>query len=386
MMVKDVLRELDKQSKAKVYSLIQEKNAGVPLIEYNSTLIPEEILRACGANTYFMCRGGEPEPTEAVLDYMLRFMNPLARSMAGYLELGLDPVTPHSDLLVTAQTDCHVGRITELLETKGVKVNKVGIPADWKKSIAFEYYVESLGKMVAMAEEVTGKKCDMEAAKHNFEVSNRINETFRKINELRKGDSPILFEDYIRLQHLSFSLGDPEAFADKLDEIYEELQASEGVFPEGAPRLLVVGRVIAIGDYVLPRLIDKCGGAVVAELLDECIRITETDVKTDGDLIENFARSRYLDKMPLTIFQPAWRERFEYVKKAIEEYDIDGVIFYQLEFDEIYDMEYTCLQKWLSEMNVPMLKLETAYSYSREEMGPLTTRVESFVESLKEVK
>ncbi len=385
--MKNVLRELDRQSRAKVRELVQEKKNGTPLIEYNSTFIPEEIIRAAGANTYFMCRGGEPEPTDAVLDYMLRFMNPLARSMAGYVELGLDPITPHSDLVVTAQTDCHIGRITELLEFKGVKVNKVGIPADWKKDIAFNYFVESLGKMVKAVEEITGKPVDMEAAKKNFEVSNRINELFRKIDALRVGEKcPIGFEDYMRLQHLSFSLGEPETFADKLEEIYETLKTADSVYPANAPRLLLVGRVIAIGDYVVPRLLDQYGGAVVAQFLDEGVRVTEKDVDTEGDLVKNFAAARYLDKMPVTIFQPSWKERFAYIKKAIEEYKIDGVVFYQLEFDEIYDMEYTCISKWLAEMNVPLLKLETAYSYSREEMGPLTTRIESFVESLKEEK
>ena len=387
MCLKTVLRDLEKQSKAKVKELVQEKKDGKALIEYNSTFIPEELIRAAGANTYYMCRGGEPEPTDAVLDYMLRFMNPLARSMAGFLELGLDPITPHSDLVVTAQTDCHIGRITELLEFKGVKINKVGIPADWKKDIAFDYYVESLRKMIEKVEEITGRPVDLKAAKENFAVSNRINELFRKIDALRVGEkTPIRFEDYIRLQHLSFSFGNPSEFAEKLEEIYEELKTAEPVFPEKAPRLLLLGRVIAIGDYVVPRLLDQYGGAVVAQFLDEGVRVSEKDVELDGDLVVNFARNRYLDKMPVTIFQPAWKERFEYIKKAIEDYHIDGVIFYQLEFDEIYDMEYTVISKWLGEMNVPLLKLETAYSYSREEMGPLATRIESFIESLKEGK
>ena len=116
MDINSTVRELSRQSKQRVKELVREKREGTPLIEYNSVFIPEEMIRASGANTYFMCRGGDPEPTEAVLDYMLRFMNPLARSMAGYLELGLDPITPEADLVTVAETDCHVGRISELLD------------------------------------------------------------------------------------------------------------------------------------------------------------------------------------------------------------------------------------------------------------------------------
>ena len=74
------------------------------------------------------------------------------------------------------------------------------------------------------------------------------------------------------------------------------------------------------------------------------------------------------------------------MKELIAAGRCDGVIWYQLAFDEIYDMEYSCVAKWLGEMGVPLLKLETSYSYSREEMGPLNTRIESFVQYLKEGK
>ena len=386
---KETIRELSRRSQERVRELVRAKREGTPLIEYNSTFIPEELIRAAGANTYFMCRGGEPEPTDAVLDYMLRFMNPLSRSMAGYMELGLDPITPNADLVAIAETDCHVGRISELMEFKGVKVGKVGVPADWEKPVAFEYYANSIRELLKKVEEITGKSVDMAAAKKNIEVSNRINTLFRRLDALRRGEScPIGFEDYIRLQHLSFSACEPEQFADELEKLCDELEAgkSDSALPANAPRVLVAGRVIAIGDYTMPRLLDSFGCAVTADMLDEGVRVTERDVDTDGDLVENFARNRYLDTTPIDLFQPSWKQRFERMKQLIADGKVDGVIWYQLAFDEIYDMEYSCVAKWLGEMKVPLLKLETAYSYSREEMGPLTNRIENFVQNLKEAK
>ena len=58
----------------------------------------------------------------------------------------------------------------------------------------------------------------------------------------------------------------------------------------------------------------------------------------------------------------------------------------QLAFDEIYDMEFTVLRAKLAKMGIPVMKLESSYEYSREAMAPLTTRLESFVESIKEAK
>ena len=84
--------------------------------------------------------------------------------------------------------------------------------------------------------------------------------------------------------------------------------------------------------------------------------------------------------------QPSWKLRCDVIKQLVADYKADGVIWYQLAFDEIYDMEYTCLAKWMSEAGIPIIKMESSYEYSRESMGPLTTRIESYIESIKEAK
>ena len=94
----------------------------------------------------------------------------------------------------------------------------------------------------------------------------------------------------------------------------------------------------------------------------------------------------YDNRVPQCIFQPAWETRFEHLKELIKEYRVDGVLWYQLAFDEIYDMEHTCVSKWIAETGVPLMKLASSYEYSREAIAPLPTRLESFVESLKEAK
>lgn len=384
--MKEILKELDALSRARVSKLTQAKKNGTPIIEYTGNFIPEEIIRAAGAETYLMCRGGEPEPPDAILDYMLRFMNPLARSMAGFLELGLDAITPISDLLVTQQTDCHVGRVTELLEFKGIKVSKVGVPADWDRPYAFDYYVESLRRMIAQVEEITGKKVDWDLARGYFDKSNKINALLRKIDELRKRPNPpIGLTEVIRLHHYSFMV-DADIMIEKLTELVNELENAPGKFAEDAPRIVFAGRALAIGDYTVPRVFEESGGVIVAEMLDEGVRAIEKDVELDGDLLVNFARNRYLDKLPINLFQPSWKQRYERLQQLIANYNADGVVWYQLAFDEIYDMEYACLAKWMEGGKTPLLKMESSYEYSRESMGPLTTRIESFVESLKEGK
>jgi benzoyl-CoA reductase/2-hydroxyglutaryl-CoA dehydratase subunit BcrC/BadD/HgdB len=386
MAMKDIMQELEALSKARIPEVRKAHKEGKKVIEYTGNFIPEEMIRALGAEPYLMCRGGEPEPPEAVQEYMLRFMNPLARSMAGYYLMGLDMVSPVADVIVAQQTDNHVGRISELLEFKGLPVFKVGVPADWKRDFNFDYYVAALRRMQEKLEEVTGNKLDEDALKEQFKKTNRINAALRKLDELRKKENPpIGMNEFIRLNHYSFTV-DPDVVAEKLEALYDELKDAPGIFPEGAPRILIAGHAIAMGDYTVPKLVEEAGGAIVADFMDEGIRPYKNDISLEGDPIEAFARCRYLEKPPVDIFQPSWKERMAYIRKLIEEYRVDGVLWYQLSFDEIYDMEYSCIAKKLGDDKVPVIKLETSYEYSRESMGPLTTRVESFVESLKEGK
>ena len=69
--MKEILRELELLAKARVKELAQAKKDGTPIVEYTGTFIPEELIRAAGAETYLMCRGGEPQTVSKATARML---------------------------------------------------------------------------------------------------------------------------------------------------------------------------------------------------------------------------------------------------------------------------------------------------------------------------
>ena len=385
-----IMQELLKEFADKAFSrppeLKARKAEGKKIVECVGSFIPQELVYAAGAEPYLMCRGGEPEPTDAALQYMLRFLNPFAKSLAGYYLLGIDPVTPITDLIITQQKDCHIARISELLEYLSLPLFKVGVPPDWEKDFAFDYYVEALDLMRTRLEELTGEKITDENLSAQIERTNEIHSVLAKIDELREMDNPPLGGyDFIRMNHHSFYC-DPEYSISQLKKIFDRISRADGAYPNHTPRILLAGHIVAVGDYVVPKLIEESGGVIVAEMLDEGMRDYQGTVDTSGDPLRNIAERLFLHRVPPSVFQPAWKQRFDHLEKMINERLVDGVVWYQLSFDEIYDMEAACISKWLSEMNVPFLKLESSYEYSREHMGPLTTRVESFIEAISEQK
>ena len=79
-MIKNIFDKLSDIEEQRQNEIAQQKKEGVPLVVYNSTFVPEEIIRAAGANTYLLCRGGESAPAAAAINDTLECINPLARA------------------------------------------------------------------------------------------------------------------------------------------------------------------------------------------------------------------------------------------------------------------------------------------------------------------
>jgi benzoyl-CoA reductase/2-hydroxyglutaryl-CoA dehydratase subunit BcrC/BadD/HgdB len=380
----DILEELAQVARTRPEKLKERKEKGIKLVGYIGRFVPEELIHASGALPYLLCRGGQPEPPDAVIPYMLRFMSPYSRSQIGYHLLGIDPIIPMLDLVVVQCSDCHESRLADLFEYFKLPTARLGVPPDWKKSLSRDYYYKELTRLREKLEVITGNRVSDGKLKESIESINKIRDLLRKINLLRREQPPrIGGYDFIRLNHYSFYC-DPEVLIGKLQDLYEELQKGKSPFSTEAPRILLAGHVVGVGDYVVPRLIEDSGGVVAAEFLDEGTRHSAWNVKTDGDLMGNLGETHYLERTPPSVFQPAWEERVEIMKKLIGDFKIDGVIWYELSFEEVYDLECSIISKAMAETSIPFLKLESSYEYSREAVGPLTTRVESFIESIKQ--
>jgi benzoyl-CoA reductase/2-hydroxyglutaryl-CoA dehydratase subunit BcrC/BadD/HgdB len=311
-------------------------------------------------------------------------MSPYYRTQIGYHILGIDPVMPMLDLIVLQASDVQESKIGDLFDYMKLPAHRLGVPADWEKSIALGYYRRHLTLLKDKLETLTGNKISDEKLRESIESVNNIRTVLKKIDLLRKQQPPpISGHDFILLNHYSFHC-DPEVVYDKLNELYEQLRHQQSPFPEEAPRILLVGHVVAIGDYVVPKLVEDSGGVIVAELLDEGMRHCAWNVETGGDLINNLAVTYYLERYPPSVYQPSWAKRADIIKKLVEDNNIDGVLWYQLSFEEIYDMEGPIVAKTMGEMGIPFLKLESSYEYSREAKGALVTRVESFIESTRQ--
>lgn len=377
-----VIEELGADARLHPARLRQAKQNGIKLVGYTGRFVPEELIRAAGAIPHFLGRGGEPEAPEAVLPYMLRFMSPYSRAQIGYHLLGMDPVMKLLDVIIAQCDDCHMSRLADLLEYFKLPTFRVGVPTDWDKQLSFNYYYEALVKLSSRLGEITSRPVNEESLRQSIVWMNTVRECLHRISSLRlRPNPPISGSDFIRLQHYAFNC-EPKGLVESLNRVYREMKDSKGIASEKLPRILLAGHVIAIGDYTVPMLIEEAGAVVVAEFLDEGVWHCYRSVAAEGDLMLNLARAYYRERVPPTSFQPSWDSRVKWLQQLVRDCAVDGVVWYQLSFEEIYDMECAVLAKKVNEMGLPFLKLESSYEYAREAMAPLVTRIESFVKSI----
>ena len=380
--MQSLIEEFEAVAAERPFELIEEHARGTKIVEYTGRFIPEEIIWAAGAAGYPMWRGGEPEPPDAVLDESVRFLSPFVRTQYGLIKLGLDPVAEEADVYAFSLTDCHTYRICELIEKAGYPVCKVGVPTCWTDPDDLDYYAKKIDHLIERLEEVTGQKVTPERLEEAIEKYNAIRDLLRQIDEQRKKPvPPISGSQFESVGHCAM-LCDPDVAVDYLQKILAACEETPET-GECKPRIVMFGHAIAHGDYGVVRAVEKAGGVIVHEIMDDGLFEFSQDVELGSDPLEAIVRNRYLDVLPNNNMQPSWEVRREALVSAVRDYEADGVIWYDTLYDEIYDMEYSCMADFLSDKGIPLLRISTSYEYTREAMGPLNTRVETFVQNLK---
>jgi benzoyl-CoA reductase/2-hydroxyglutaryl-CoA dehydratase subunit BcrC/BadD/HgdB len=241
-------------------------------------------------------------------------------------------------------------------------------------------------KFITKLEKVSGKKVTVESLQKGIDIVNAKRKAVIKLTELRAADpAPISGLDALLINQVFF-YDDPVRFTDSVNKLCDELEdrvkKGNGVFAKGTTRVIVSGCPMAVPNWKLPMLIESSNAVIVGE--ESCVGergarwITEPKGKTVDDLLDSIT-DRYFN-IDCAIFTPN-PSRTEYVKEMAKKLKAQGVIHYSLQFCQPYIMESGPVGKALENSGMPTILLET--DYSQQDSGQLKTRIEAFVERLK---
>ncbi len=373
---------LDKSLAGRQKQLQEEKENGVKMIGFSGLgYVPEEIIYGAGACPIRLVRGGDPEPIAAAAGYMDRILCPFSRAQFGYHILEEETRYQMPDCFICAITCQHMRRVADAFDIyTEIPVFRFGVPHGYRSDHGLKYYHDMVKELTAYLEQLLGIKIQEQGLKDSIIIYNRLREMLHKIGMLRK-NKPALISGkvFFKLMHSSFYL-DPKDMVDLLEQIYSFLTtAKKDALPKG-PRILLTGNMLAVGDYKIIDLIEQNGASIVTEQFCGGVRHYDSNITPNGDLIHNIAKRYFCDRAPGAFMRPA-KQRLDLIYRLAREYQVDGIIWYQLRYCETYNMEFFYFNKMMKESGLPLLQLESEYDV--EERGTLLNRIEGFMESLE---
>jgi benzoyl-CoA reductase/2-hydroxyglutaryl-CoA dehydratase subunit BcrC/BadD/HgdB len=379
-----VMETLMAHVKARPAELIRLKRDGAKIAGYvPNGYMPEELVYASGAIPIGLVKGGDHEAVIASEAHLFRLLDSFCRSQIGFRALGKEPLYQLPDLLVVPITDRNINAIADSWEfSTDVEVFKYGVPRYKGVKHAFEYYVEGLKLLEQRLEKLTGREINNDRLKEELELSNKINHYLEEISDSRKSQSPgISGKDFFRLNHASY-YADRQVLLSALESISLEIKGGEYLLRPGA-RIMLVGSTLAEGDTKVVDLLEQGGSNIVIEEFSEGIRPHQQKIEIKGDLIRNMA-SAYLERrISPAVFHGVLKERFDYLFRLIKEFQVDGVVWYSLMYRDCYDREGLLFSRVLEkEAGIPFLKINS--DYDAAETGQLRTRIETFIEMVKQ--
>jgi benzoyl-CoA reductase/2-hydroxyglutaryl-CoA dehydratase subunit BcrC/BadD/HgdB len=376
---------LDKHIRDRPAQLIEAKEKGIKIVGYfPGNYVPEELIYASGAIPLCLIHGGNPQSADAALSIVPQVICPFARAQIGERLLKQNPYYNMIDMLIAPVTCQHLRKVAEIWEYRNeMEIFKLGIPQQYGNDFEVEYYHDRLVSLREKLQALTNTEIDDKKLYYAIELYNRIRELFRKINLTRQADPPGLSTlDFIKLNHASF-YADPVFMVEVLESVYREILDRQHIVKTNTPRILLLGPNIGYGDYTVLEMVEVAGGDIVVEEICEGIRYYRNDIDTQSDPFQALTKGYLTDRLPCAFMRNSAKKRFDHTLKLIEDFNVSGVIWYELLCCETYDSEAYYFAEKLGERNIPFLILES--DYSTAVTGQLATRTKAFIEILQGV-
>lgn len=364
----------------RIAQLKTEREKGMKVVGTFCLYVPDEIIFAAGADRIVLC-GGRADTISVAEQSLPRNICPLIKSSFGAVVdacCGGDLSCPHVPLVdvVVAEATCDGKKKMYEVLADYVPTYVLDLPQKPGSPEALAYYLSELRKFATFMEGLTGHAVTTDALKREIRAANETKRLLHRLFELRRRDPPpIRGSDVLRVMQKQFFLA-PGQFQQGVSRLCDEL---EQVVPAArtGPRIMISGCPMAAGNTKVPDLIEQKGGVIVVE--ESC-----TGTRSFWDLVDEEAdpwtalAERYLE-IPCACMTPN-DERVARIADLAKRYDVQGVVYYTLQFCHAYNIERLRVQQALKKEKIPLLAIESDYGDS--DMEQIGVRIDAFLEMI----
>jgi len=355
--------------------------AGEKIIGYFCCFVPDEIIAAFDMVPYRI-QGSQSDPIDQADAFLEPMACPFARSCFNLALKGeydfLDGfVAPHSCDTIERMYDIwHHNRPAPFNHM--INVPHMMYPSSIK------FYQQELAYFIKRLEQWSGQKIDSDKLKEAVRLYNKRRAILRELYELRKSDPPLVSGTEIT-KILVAGMGIPAAeHIELVHEFIGIVKQRQQPKTQKMPRIFIWGN--AIDDITFVKLVEESGAYVVVDDLCTGTRFFWDDIPETVNPLDGIAERYMLIHCPRSnVPQMKTREkdlenRFGYIRRFIEDWRVDGAVFYIVRYCDTAELEGPDLRDYLNGMKIPVLMIEDDYSAST--IGQLRTRVQAFLEMI----
>ena len=349
--------------------------------------VPSEIIYALDAVPIRLCNGFYTDD-DIGSDFLPSKSCPLVKATIG--QFSSKNFTDKPDIIVSPTTCDQKTKSGAIIEDIGYSVLDMEFPRTKESEESREYWRRSVRKFTKEISTELNKKLTKKNLKKAIQKVGYAQNLYHKLNDLRKNtDSPILGKDmFLVTNTFFFDKIDNwiEATAKLLEEAEQRVKDGINAANKRSPRIVYTGSPPIFPNLKVPLLIEQSDAIIVADETCSSNRLFNDMVSVDEwflyDMVDSVA-DRYLKGCTCPIFTKN-DDRKRRIIDLVKDYKADGVVYQAFAGCQVYEMEQSSILKAMEEEGIPILNVESDYSPSH--LGQLTTRIEAFVESLKNRK
>ena len=367
--------------------LVQQAKAdGKLCLAYTCYHIPEVLLNLdnCFSTRLRAPRTGS---MDIATYYMSSYLCGFSKAL---VERGIEGGYNHLNALIGSESCSEMNRCYEhfellnLVDNDKFFVSISDIPFKIMPHTIKHYKRQLQTKVLDKLHDVYGVDVSEAAMRKAVEEHNEVCRLITEIGEYRKEENPRITGYEFHVICLVSYVCPKYLIIDKLRETAEELKTREPDEKKNyRAKIVVVGSEMDDPDFT--KLMEESGALVVADryCFGSLPGREEIKLSEDGDVLEEIIL-HYMktSQCPRYMSHDKVEGRKEYVKKLVEEYHAEGVIYEQLKFCEFWGYERALASHIITnDFGIPSVSVDRQYTANAS--GQLRTRVQAFVESLE---
>ncbi len=343
--------------------------------------VPSEIIYALDAVPIRLCNGFHTDD-EIGSDFATSKACPLVKATIGEFNSG--NFTDKPDIVVSPTTCDQKSKSGAIIESFGYEVYDMEFPRTKESEEAREYWRRSVRRFAKDISLVLNKKLKRGKLKEAIKKVGYAQYLYHQLNELRKEDNPPINGNDMFLLTNAFFFDNIDNWTKAVEKVLEEAKTKlDNNIKKNSVRVVYTGSPPIFPNLKIPMIIEQSDGIIVADETCSSNRMFNDMVSVDEwflyDMVDSVA-DRYLKGCTCPIFTKN-SDRIRRIIDLVKSHRAEGIVYQAFAGCQVYEMEQRSVLEAMEKEGIPILYLESDYSPSH--LGQLTTRVEAFIESLK---